>query len=344
MALCYFSDMENLHQEYRFYRLVSIVLLVALVFLLKHDLKRLIDTVPSPPSTPKTEPITSPDLYFFSPDISISDDSTPKDFNYIVKPKVLLYRYSKIIKPNILQNIDTSGMKVAKVKLKKPEKNDQESEIVQQEQSDTDMFFDFSDIDKHAGFSWVINKQGKAIDFNLIQPKNRQPSPRIAQVNNNSSYYKIGKNNKLDDQIAGGFGNRRIVTHIGNFNYTSQKIFNTYYSDFIVRSIGDFNSTIQNVSNAYNARLTVTQNGSHNRVRQDVYSQDAFGTFNRTKNEVLQIGDYNLFRSQQVGVSNTIKTIQQGGFNNIDITQQGNNNSVQVRQSGQSNSVTINQN
>ncbi|PAU95287.1 hypothetical protein CK503_03575 [Aliifodinibius salipaludis] len=337
--------MKNSRQKYWFYRFVSLVILVALVFFLKHDLQRLIDTISSPPPAPESKQIAPPNSYFLSPNIDIPDDGTLSDLDYTGKPTVPLYRYSKIVKPNIQRNIDTSGIKVEKIKLKKPEKSDKESELVDQDQLAEDLFFDLPEIAKKIGVSWIVNNQGvTAMDFNFIQQNSRQSSPRIAQVNNNLSYNELGQNNELDDQVVGSFGNRRLVTHVGDFNYTNQALYNTYYSDFIVRSIGNYNSTMQNVFNAYNAQLSVTQNGSYNRVRQDIYSRDVFGTFNRTENEVLQVGSYNLFRSQQAGASNTIKTVQRGSFNNVDISQRGSNNSAQVRQSGQGNTVTINQN
>jgi len=335
--------MKNPRKKYWFYRVVSVVVLAVLVFLLKHDLKRLIDTAPLSPSTPETQQLTPPDSYFFSPDSSIPDNGTLSDLDYIDKPTVPLYQYSEILEPNIQKNIDTSGITVERIALKKPEK-EEGTGVIQQEQSGTDVFSDLPDIANEIGFSWIANNHWEAINFNLTRSKNRKPSTRIVQVNNNISYHDVGLNNDLDDQAVSSFGNRRIVTHIGNFNYTSQTLYNTYNSDLIVSSIGDYNSTVQNVFNAYNARLTVTQNGSFNRVKQDIYSRDVFGTFNQTESQVRQSGSYNLFRSQQVGVSNTIKTIQRGSFNNVDITQRGNHNSAQVHQSGQGNTVTINQN
>ncbi|NIT57938.1 MAG: hypothetical protein GWN00_17440 [Aliifodinibius sp.] len=234
-------------------------------------------------------------------------------------------------------------MTIEKIPLRKPGK-EEAPELVQQEQSGTDVFSGLPDIAEEIGFSWMASNEWQVINVNLTGSKNRKPSTRIVQVNKNKSYQDIGLNNELDDQTVGAFGNRRIVTHIGNFNYTSQTLYNTYNSDLIVSSIGNYNSTVQNVFNAYNARLTVTQNGSYNRVRQDIHSRDVFGTFNQTESRVRQYGSYNLFRSQQVGISNTIKTIQRGSFNNVDITQRGNHNSAQVHQSGQGNTVTINQN
>ncbi|WP_445664154.1 curlin repeat-containing protein [Fodinibius sp. AD559] len=334
--------MENSRQKYWFYRIVSVAVLVALAFLLKHDLQRFIN--PAPPASPESQQVVPPDIYFLSLDSTLLGDGTLSDLDSSVKPKVPLYRPPKIIKPNIQKNLNTSGIKVEKIKLKKPEKSVKESELVQQEQSDRNLLFDLPEFANNIGFSWIVNNQGGAIDFNLKRQSNRQSSPRIAQVNNNLSYYELGQNNELDDEIVGSFGNRRMITQIGIGNYLSQTLYNTYYSDFIVTSIGNYNTTIQNVFNAYNARLSVTQNGSYNRVRQDIYSEDVFGTFNRTENEVRQIGSYNLFRSQQIGVSNTIRTVQQGSLNNVDISQQGSNNSAQVRQSGQGNTVSIEQN
>lgn len=337
--------MKNSGQKNRFYRFISIALLVALVFVLKYDLKRIIDKSSSPTPTPESQQVTPPDIYFFSPDITLPNDGTLSDFDYTNKPTVPLYRYSKIIKPDIQNNLDTVGIKVEKLKLKTPKKGDEKTEPVQQEQFDEEILFDLPEFADNIGFSWLVsNHGGTAVDFNLIRQNNRQSSQSIVQVNNDLSYYELGQNNEFDDETVGSFGNRRIVTQIGIGNYLSETLYNTYYSDFIVRSIGNYNSTIQNVFNAYNTRVSVTQSGSYNRVRQDIYSQDVFGTFNRTENEVRQVGSNNLYRSQQVGVSNTIRTVQRGSFNNVDISQRGSNNSAQVRQSGQGNTVNINQN
>ena len=335
--------MKNPRQKYPFYRIVSLVILVALVFLVRHDLNRTINPLPFSSST-ESQQITPPDINLFSPDIAFSNDGILNDLDYTDKPTVPIYQSPKIFEPNIQKNLYFSGIKVKKIKLKKPEKSDKESNLVQQKQSDTDIFLDLPEFANNVGFNWVANNQRVATSFNVKQQNHLKLLPNIAQINNKIDYNEQGQNNKFDDQIAGSFGNRRIVTHIGNFNYTNQTLYNTFYSYFLVRSIGDYNTSIQNVFNAYNARLDVIQNGSNNRVRQDVYSRTPFGTFNSTVNEVRQIGSYNLFSSQQVGISNTIEAIQLGNFNNVDITQEGNNNSAEVRQSGTGNTVTIEQN
>jgi hypothetical protein len=334
--------MENSPRKYWFYRVFSVFVLAALVFLLKHDLKRMLDPTLSP-SSPQSQQVVPPDIYFFSPDSTSFADGSLRDLFPSVKPTVPLYRFSKVIKPNIQKNLDTSGLKVEKISLKKPDKSGTGTGFIQQEQSDTEIFFDLPDFTTNVGFSWVANNQGVA-DFDLTQQNNRQLSPSIVQVYNNLDYNEVGLNNELDDQIVGSFGNRRIITQIGVSNYLNQTLYNTYASDFIVRSIGNSNTTIQNVFNAYNARLNVVQNGSFNRVRQDIFSRTAFGTLNGTVNDVRQIGTDNLFSSQQAGISNTIEAIQLGNFNNVDITQEGNNNSVNVRQSGSGNTVSIQQN